>query len=181
MILTSIVSLPSWTAVSNNGNMVSSPGNPGGAFSESFSETEWGAEVKINYYHYHHHHYYYYYIAYHDRLQNNRLYPNYPTMLVDPRRRQALVERVLWLVQFSRRHLELRTGDEAQLHTWLENLSLSSLELPRSKSQQMLFVKSKRSLVLKGNSSQNIDTVDMKHYYSQSFGVSTFNQFSYRD
>ncbi|TGZ57943.1 hypothetical protein DBV15_07570 [Temnothorax longispinosus] len=34
---TSIVSLPSCTAFSKSGNMVSKPGNPGGGFSEDFS------------------------------------------------------------------------------------------------------------------------------------------------
>ena len=37
MVCTSIVSFPSWTAVSKSGSMVSSPGNPGGGFSVDFS------------------------------------------------------------------------------------------------------------------------------------------------
>lgn len=45
--LTSIVSLPSCTAFSNNGKIVSKPGKPGGAFSLVFSCTVWGAKTKI--------------------------------------------------------------------------------------------------------------------------------------
>ena len=41
--LTSRVSLPSFTAVNSNGNIVSSPGNPAGAFSFAFSSSVCGA------------------------------------------------------------------------------------------------------------------------------------------
>ena len=41
---TSMVSRPSWTAVNRSGNIVSRPGNPGGAFSpDFFSSTVCGA------------------------------------------------------------------------------------------------------------------------------------------
>lgn len=43
-ILTSMVSLPSATAVSKRQSIVSSPGSPGGGLAESFSDTVWGAE-----------------------------------------------------------------------------------------------------------------------------------------
>ena len=42
-LITSIVSRPSWTALSNRGNIVSRPGKPGGGFSEAFSSTVCGA------------------------------------------------------------------------------------------------------------------------------------------
>ena len=42
--ITSIVSLWSATAVSSKGNIVSSPGNPAGGFSDNFSSAVWGAE-----------------------------------------------------------------------------------------------------------------------------------------
>ena len=45
---TSMVSRPSCTAVSRSGNIVSSPGNPGGAFSpDAFSSTVCGARGAI--------------------------------------------------------------------------------------------------------------------------------------
>ena len=43
IMCTSSVSLPSETAVSSRGNMVSSPGNPGGGLSLFFSSMVWGA------------------------------------------------------------------------------------------------------------------------------------------
>ena len=46
-IHTSIVSLPSCTAVSRRGRIVSRPGKPGGAFSPVFSSTVCGAETDI--------------------------------------------------------------------------------------------------------------------------------------
>lgn len=45
LIITSMVSLPSWTAVSSRGSMVSSPGKPGGGLALFFSSTAWGAET----------------------------------------------------------------------------------------------------------------------------------------
>lgn len=43
LVSTSIVSLPSCTALSNRGRIVSNPGNPGGGFVDDFSCTVCGA------------------------------------------------------------------------------------------------------------------------------------------
>lgn len=45
LTITSMVSLPSWTAVSSRGSMVSNPGKPGGGLALFFSSTAWGAET----------------------------------------------------------------------------------------------------------------------------------------
>ena len=45
-MMSSIVRRPSLTAVSSRGSIVSSPGNPGGGASESFSDTACGANER---------------------------------------------------------------------------------------------------------------------------------------